>query len=128
MNQSMAERYIRPKVTTVSTGIRGRHIWTARHNHIVIDDSAAHEGPGDAPGAGELFLAGITGCATLMIERLARAADAPITRVEVKMEGVIDTEARREGPAVFESARLEFVIAGISQGQAQQFVETYKRH
>jgi len=124
----MAERYIRPKVKTVSTGIPGRHIWTARHNHVVIDDSSAHDGPGDAPGAGELFLAGIAGCATLMMERLARAADAPLRRVEVNMEGVIDTEARREGPAIFESARLEFVMAGISQTQAQQFVETYKRH
>ncbi len=124
----MAERYIRPKVKTVSTGIPGRHIWTARHNHVVIDDSASHGGPGDAPGAGELFLAGITGCATLMMERLARTAHAPLTRVEVNMEGVIDTEARHEGPAVFESARLEFVMAGISQAQAQQFVDTYKRH
>jgi uncharacterized OsmC-like protein len=124
----MAERYIRPKVKTVSTAILGRHIWTARHNHVVIDDSTAHGGPGDAPGAGELFLAGITGCATLMVERLARAANAPLKRVEVNMEGVIDTEAHREGPAVFESARLEFVMAGISQAQAQQFVETYKRH
>jgi uncharacterized OsmC-like protein len=124
----MADRYIRPKVKTVSTGIPGRHIWTARHNHVVIDDSAAHDGPGDAPGAGELFLAGITGCATLMMERLARAENAPLKHVEVNMEGVIDTDARREGPAVFESARLEFVMVGISQAQAEQFVETYKRH
>ena len=123
----MAERYIQPKVKTVSTGIPGRHIWSARHNHVVIDDSTAHQGPGDTPGAGELFLAGITGCATLMMERLARAANAALKRVEVSMEGVIDTEARREGPAVFESARLEFVMAGISQAQAQQFVDTYKR-
>jgi uncharacterized OsmC-like protein len=124
----MADRYIRPKVTTVSTGIPGRHIWTSRHNHVVIDDGAAHGGPGDAPGPGELFLAGITGCATLMMERLARAANAPLKRVEVNMEGVIDTEADREGPAVFESARLEFVMAGIPQARAEQFVETYKRH
>ena len=123
----MAERYIRPKVRTVSTGIPGRHIWTARHNHIVIDDSAANDGPGDAPGAGELFLAGITGCATLMMERLARAANVALAHVEVNMEGVIDTGSHREGPAVLESARLEFIMAGISQTLAQQFVETYKR-
>jgi uncharacterized OsmC-like protein len=95
---------------------------------VVIDDGAGHDGPGDAPGAGELFLAGITGCATLMMERLARAANAPLKRVEVNMEGVIDTQARREGPAVFESARLEFVMAGIPQAQAREFVDTYKRH
>jgi uncharacterized OsmC-like protein len=123
----MADRYIEPRVTTVSTGIPGRHIWSARHNHVIIDDSASHDGPGDAPGAGELFLAGITGCATLMMERLARAAKAPLKRVEVSMHGVIDTEAKREGPAVFESARLEFVMAGIPEAQAREFVETYKR-
>ena len=124
----MADRYIHPRVKTVSTSIPGRHIWTARHNHVVIDDSAAHGGPGDAPGAAELFFAGITGCATLMMERLARAANAPLVRVEVNMEGVIDTEARREGPAVFDSVQVEFVMAGLSPVQAQQFVDTYKRH
>ena len=114
-------------MTTVSTGIPGRHIWSARHNHVVIDDMAEHGGPGDEPGAGELFLAGITGCATMMVERLARAANAPLKRVEVSMEGVIDTQARREGPAVFESARLKFIIAGVSDQQAREMVETYKR-
>jgi uncharacterized OsmC-like protein len=122
----MPDRYINPKVTTVSTGIPGRHIWNARHNHVVIDDSAAHDGPGDEPGAAELFLAGITGCATLMVERLARTSKAPLARVEVSMEGVIDTEAKHEGPAVFESARLKFVMVGVSDAQAREMVETYK--
>ncbi len=124
----MAERYINPKVTTVSTGIPGRHIWTARHNQVVIDDGAYHGGPGDAPGAGELFLAGITGCATLMMERLAKQSGAPLRRVEVSMEGLIDTQAKREGPAVFENARVKFVMAGVSEAQAREMVEFYKRH
>jgi uncharacterized OsmC-like protein len=124
----MAERFIQPKVTTVSTGIPGRHIWNARHNQVVIDDGAYHGGPGDAPGAGELFLAGITGCATLMMERLAKQSGAPLKRVEVSMEGLIDTQAKREGPAVFENARLKFVMAGVSEAQAREMVELYKRH
>lgn len=123
----MADRYINPKVTTVSTGIPGRHIWSARHNHVVIDDSAAHDGPGDAPGAGELFLAGITGCATLMMERLAKHSKLPLKRVEVSMEGLIDTQAKYEGPAVFQSARMEFVMAGVTETDARQMVDTYKR-
>ncbi|MGH7916110.1 MAG: OsmC family protein [Candidatus Binataceae bacterium] len=124
----MADRYIKPSVKTVSTGIPGRHIWNARHNQLVIDDSAGHGGPGDAPGAGELFLAGITGCATLMMERLAHHSKAPLTRVEVTMDGVIDTEAPHEGPAVFQSARMEFVMAGVSEAQAHEMVETYKHY
>jgi uncharacterized OsmC-like protein len=124
----MAERYIKPRVTTVSTGIPGRHIWSARHNHVVIDDGAYHGGPGDAPGAAELFLAGITGCATLMMERLAKHSGAPLHRVEVSMEGLIDTEARREGPSAFENARIKFLMAGVSEKQAAEMVEFYKRH
>lgn len=124
----MADRYIQPKVTTVSTGITGRHIWSARHNQVVIDDGAYHGGPGDAPGAGELFLAGITGCATLMMERLAKQSGAPLKRVEVSMEALIDTQAKREGPAVFENARLKFAMAGVSEAQAREMVEFYKRH
>ena len=124
----MADRYINPKVKTVSTGIPGRHLWNARHNQLVVDDGAYHGGPGEAPGAGELFLAGITGCATHMVERLASAAKAPLKRVEVAMEALIDTQAKREGPAIFENARLHFTIAGVSEKLAREFVETYKRH
>lgn len=125
----MAEhRYIRPQVKTVSTSIPGRHIWNARQNHVVADDSAAHDGPADAPGASELFLAGITVCATMMMERMARNQKLPLKRVEVSMEGLIDTEAKHEGPAVFQSARMEFVMAGIDETKAREMVDAYKHY
>ena len=77
--------------------------------------------------AAELFLSGITACATLMMERLAREAKLPLTRADVTMEGTIDTQMQREGPVVLDRARMNFVLAGISEAQAAQLVETYKR-
>ena len=60
---------------TYSSGTRGRALSKIRTNHFVVDDPASlpYEGPGEAPNAGEIFLSGITACAVLMIERLARA-------------------------------------------------------
>src|SRR6202158_6375911 len=110
----MADCSLKPSVKTVSTSIPGRRICAAENSHVVIDDSRRHAGPGDAPGAGELFLAGITGCATLMMERLAKHSKLPLKRVEVSMEGLIDPQAQYEGPAVFQSARMGFVMAGVS--------------
>ena len=62
------------------------------------------------------------------IKTARKANTLKIPAVSLNMECVIDTQARREGPAVFESARLEFVMAGLSRAQAQEFVDTYKRH
>lgn len=54
-----------------------------RDRSFLVDDSNTPEydnGPGEELGAAELFIAGITTCATLMIERIARAARRRSTR------------------------------------------------
>lgn len=122
----MADRYITGNVRCISTGIAGRHVVSARHNHLVVDDMAAHGGPGEAIGALELFMAGITGCATLMMERIANAEGVPLKRVEVSMDGTIDSEAQPKGPPVLASASLLFTMAGVEQAKAREMVETYK--
>jgi hypothetical protein len=78
----------------------GRALNSARHNQFVADDLASHGGPGEAINAAELFLSGLTVCAVLMMERLARASSLPLQKAEVTAQGSIDTEAVREGPAV----------------------------
>jgi uncharacterized OsmC-like protein len=123
----MGERYVTARVRTYSTGVAGRHLCAARNNHFVVDDMAHHGGPAEAVSAAELFLSGITACATLMMERLARESNLPLKRADVTMEGTIDTQMNREGPVVLDSARMNFVLAGINDAQAQQLVETYKR-
>ena len=123
----MAERYLTGEVKAHSTGIPGRHILSARHNHLIFDDTAGHGGPGEAINALELFLAGITGCATMMMERIARAENVPLRRVGVAMDATIDTEATHHGPPVLASARMRFTMAGVPEDKAREMVEVYKR-
>ncbi len=124
----MGEQFIRPKITVRSTGIPGRHIATARANHVVVDDGAAHGGPGEAVGASELFLMGIATCATMMMERIACAEGLDLQRVEVEMESLFDMEAKRSGPPVLDRARIVFRMAGIDETKAREMVEAYKRY
>ena len=124
----MNDRYFTAQAETHSSGTRGRALNKVRTNHFVIDDPAlpAYGGPGEAPNAAEYFLSGITGCAVLIIERLAREGELPLTRVHAAMEATRDTEAERPGPPVFDSARLTFTFAGLTREQAGQLVETFK--
>ena len=121
-------QYFTAQAETYSSGTPGRAINKVRANHFVIDDPAlpAYGGPGDAPNAGEYFLAGVTGCAVLMMERIARADGLPLKRVRVEMEASRDTEAQRPGPPVWDSARMTFHFAGLTREQAGQLVETFK--
>jgi uncharacterized OsmC-like protein len=122
----MAERYLTGEVKAHSTGIHGRHILSARQNHLIFDDTAGHGGPGEAVNALELFLAGITGCATMMMERIARAEKLPLKHVEVSMDATIDTEAKHTGPPVLANARMRFRMAGLPESKAREMVELYK--
>jgi hypothetical protein len=65
-------------VHTYSTGTPGRAICNARTHHFVADDVG-----GDAVGAGELFLSGISACAVNMVERLARQDHIPLQWMDV---------------------------------------------
>ena len=112
---------------TTSSGTRGRAIASIRTNHFVVDDSAgAAEGPGEAPSAAELFLSGVTACAVLMIERLARADALPLAHVHAHMSASREPDTARDGIAVFEQARLTLTLAGLTREQAGQLVETFK--
>jgi len=123
----MNEQYITATVRTYSSGMPGRALNSARHNQFVADDLASHGGPGEAINAAELFLSGLTVCAVLMMERLARASSLPLQKADVTAECSIDTDAVREGPAVLDRAHLRFELVGVNDAQAKEMVATYKR-
>jgi uncharacterized OsmC-like protein len=113
---------------TASSGLRGRALARIRTNNFVVDDYAVppYNGPGEEPGAGELFLVGITTCAVLMIERLARAEDLPLAGVRASMEASRDTSQPIGGIPVLDSARLELGFRGLTREQAGQLVQMFK--
>jgi uncharacterized OsmC-like protein len=117
------------QASTESLGIAGRALARVRDRNFVVDDyaMAPYHGPGEEPGAAELFLAGVTTCAVLMLERIARTEGLPLAHVRATMEASRDPDAQTPGaPPTFDSARLTFVLRGLTREQAGQLVETFK--
>jgi uncharacterized OsmC-like protein len=113
---------------TSSSGIPGRALGRIRANNFVVDDYsfAPYNGPGEEPGAAELFLEGITACAVLMLERIARTEGLPLEHVRASMEGSRDPDGQRPGPPTFDRARMTLEFRGLTKEQAGQLVETFK--
>ncbi len=113
---------------TTSSGIPGRALGRVRSNNFVVDDyaMAPYNGPGEEPGAAELFLSGVTACAVLMLERIARTDGLPLEHVRASMEASRDPDVERPGPPTFDDAHLTFEFRGLTKEQAGQLVETFK--
>ena len=122
------EGFFQFEAETYSSGKPGRALQQVRTNHFVIDDAAfePYNGPGDAPNASEYFVSGITGCAVLMMERIARTEGLPVENVHVKMKVTLDPEAERDKHTVFDKAHMHFSFAGVDDEQASRLVDIFK--
>jgi uncharacterized OsmC-like protein len=113
-----------------SSGVAGRAIVQVRSNHFVTDDpsepSSYYNGPGEAPGSLELFLSGVVSCAVLMLERIARSEGRALGPIRAEMQATRDPDSTSQ-PPVLDSARLTFVFNGLTDEEAGQLVETFKR-
>jgi uncharacterized OsmC-like protein len=108
------------RVRSVTSGEPGRSLNQARGHHFVIDAS----GPdAEEITPGESFLAGVSGCGVLLVERVARERDIPLRRAEAWIEGV----RRRQDPSWYQQVDLRFRLSGVTEAQATELVGAYKR-
>jgi len=110
------------KVHSYSTGTHGRAICNARTHHFVSDDVG-----GDAIGAGELFLSGVSACAVNMVERLAKQDQIPLQWMDVGVEAYRNPDKKPGDLTLFDAIRVHFEMWGIQAEQAEELVETWKR-
>ncbi len=111
------------KIDTVrssSSGTIGRAVSEARGQRLALDSSSRPQA--DALTNSEAFLAGIASCGVTLIETYAEEKRVPITRMDVTIDGVRTAEE----PNRFASIAMRFEIAGVSQAEAEQLVETYR--
>jgi uncharacterized OsmC-like protein len=111
------------KIETVrssSSGVIGRAENTA-HGARVMFDSSSRPQP-DALTNSEAFLAGVSSCGVTLIEMHAKETGVPMTGMAVTIEGTRTAAA----PNRFARVRMTFEIAGVSQAQADELVETYR--
>ena len=126
----MAAELITGSAACYSSATPGRAIVQIRDNHLVTDDpsqpASYYQGPGEAPGSLELFLGGVVSCAVLMLERIARSEGRTLGPIRAEMEASRDPASQSQ-PPVLDSAKLTFVFQGMTDEEAGQLVETFKR-
>ncbi|MGH7319412.1 MAG: OsmC family protein [Candidatus Rokuibacteriota bacterium] len=111
------------KVETIrssSSGTIGRATSHVRGQRLVLDSSSRPQA--DALTNSEAFLAGISSCGVTLVEMHAAETGIPLARLDVTIEGVRPAQ----DPARFASISMKFELAGVSQAQAEQLVETYR--
>jgi uncharacterized OsmC-like protein len=114
-------------VSSASTGIKGRCVTSARTNHFVVDDVDYVGGPNEAITAGEAFFSGLTACAVLMLQRLSREKEYPLSGVSVALDATRDTEKAHEVHSIYDRVHMMFELAGVDRAQAKDLVEMYQR-
>ena len=118
----MAELASAYKVHSYSTGTLGRAICNARTHHWVADNSG-----GEAVGAGELFLSGISACAVNMVENIAHTEQIPLDWMDVSVASYRDPDAVHEELNLYDGIRVNFEMWGVDDDQAHELVEIWKR-
>jgi uncharacterized OsmC-like protein len=111
------------KIDTIrssSSGTIGRAVSEVRGQRLILD-SSTHPKP-DALTNSEAFLAGISSCGVTLIEMHAKETGVPLTRLEVAIEGVRAAADLTR----FASIAMRFEMAGVTQGEAEALVETYR--
>jgi uncharacterized OsmC-like protein len=111
------------KIETIrssSSGTIGRAVSHTRGQRLLLDSSSKPQP--DAFTNSEAFLAGIASCGVTLIEMHAQETAVPVTRMDVTIEGT----RTAEDPARFAGISMKFELAGVSQAQAEQLVETYR--
>ncbi len=116
-------RDVADKIDTVqssSSGTIGRARSVARDVPLVLDSSSRPQP--DALTNSEAFLAGVSSCGVTLIEAHAQETGVPLERMTVTIEG-------RRGPSDprFSAITLMFELVGVSQAQAEDLVETYRK-
>ncbi len=110
------------RVQSRSIGLPGRSLNTARNHHFVIDEPGYAGGPGEEITPAEAFLAGISGCAVLLVEAFARDRGLPLARAEVDIEGI----RRWDAPQDFQRVDMRFRLYGVEEQDARQLVAGYQ--
>jgi uncharacterized OsmC-like protein len=107
-------------IRSASSGTVGRAVSESRGYRLALDSSTRPQP--DAFTNSEAFLAGISSCGVTLIEGHAQETGVPLKRTEVTIEGV----RTAADPTRFASITMRFRLAGVSQGQAEALIETYR--
>ncbi len=124
MAQSDLRQY---DVTAASTDIFGRVLCGARNHHFIVDGPEQNGCPGEEITPAEIFLAGVGCCGVELIQVLAKSQQIPLKAINVSIRGTMDrSKPVRPDVSLFNSVRLRFKMAGVTDAQAKQLIDSFK--
>jgi uncharacterized OsmC-like protein len=125
----MAQADIRSyTVQARSTDIFGRVLCTARNHHFIVDGPVQNGCPGEAINPGELFLSAVAACGVELIQVIAKEQQLSAHSIGVEITGSMDrSQPVRQDVTVFNAVNLRFRLEGVTQVQATDLVERFKR-
>ena len=125
----MAQSDIRSyTIAAHSTDTFGRVLCTARNHHFIVDGPVQNGCPGEAINPGELFLAGIAACGVELVQVIAKEQQLAPKSIGVEIEGTMDrSNPVRKDLSVFNAVNLHFRLDGVTEAQAADLVERFKR-
>ena len=111
-----------------STDTFGRVLCTARNHHFIVDGPVQNGCPGEAVNPGELFLAGVAACGVELLQVIAKEQQLAPKSITVEIEGTMDrSKPVRQDLTVFNAVEMHFHVGGVTQAQAADLVERFKR-
>jgi uncharacterized OsmC-like protein len=111
-----------------STHTFGRVLCSNRDQHLIVDGPVQNGCPGEAVTPAELFLSGVAACGVELVQVLAKQHEVPLRALSVAIEATIDSSAPvRPDATLFNTVRLNFELAGVTDEQASMLVERFKR-
>jgi uncharacterized OsmC-like protein len=115
-------------VAARSSGTFGRVIGSARNHHIVIDGPVQNGCPGEAMTPPEAFLLGVAACGIELVEVIAKELGYPRPSASVEIEGTVDRDHPvRPDFTLFNKVLLRFAVTGVTQEQAVDLVDRFKK-
>jgi uncharacterized OsmC-like protein len=108
-------------IRSSSSGSIGRAVNEARGIRALWDSSSKPQP--DAMTNSEAFLGSISSCGVTLIEMYAADKGIPLTRMDVTIEGV----RTAEDPSRFARIAMRYELAGVTQAQADELVEVWRR-
>lgn len=115
----MTGEWLANRVESTTTNVHGRTLNSAGVHHFIIDGPAR---PNEEIVSIEAFLAGISSCATHLMEDFAEEEGIPLNRADVTIEGIRPAN----DPSRFDHIDLRIELTGPSQTQAEHLVERFK--
>jgi uncharacterized OsmC-like protein len=115
------------QIRASSTDTFGRLLCESRHHHFVVDGPAQNGCPGEALTPPEIFLAGVVTCGVELVEVFAKQRNLPLGSATGTISALLDrSNQARPDLTLFNSARLDFTLAGVNQDEANELVRCFQ--